>query len=261
MCCLAKCLLGVLFGWVIFFVNLAAAGALLAGAFAPWASYSSTPTLPLVGAVQVNFLVAGLGVAGTSSSSGFTIPSGTTIASVSSALAAAARVNASIPWAEPANVNVAYLGMGAQVAAAASILAYTLISSFLCLCTLCCCCCPQAHSCNALIAVAKAGVALVGVAAMGAFFLALDAALKAAAASPAALAAVRGVSAVTADLALAAAGTEPGVGPGKGLGALGVALLGANVVLHVLQAIKCGGALHHPEKVPHKAPAGGCCRR
>jgi hypothetical protein len=257
MCCLAKCLLGVLFGWIIFFVNLAAAGALLAGAFAPWVQYSASPAA--LQGVQVNFFVAGLGVAGTSSSGAISIPSGTTIAAVSAALAAASKVsNSSVTWTEPASLNPVYLGMAAQVAAAASILAYTVLSSFLCLCTLCCCCCPQSHAFNALLAVAKLGVAMIGVVAMGIFFAALDTALQTVAASPAAITAVSSSSSVVLALALTAgaAGT-PGVGPGKGLGSLGVALLGVNVVLHVLQMIKCGGALHHPEKPKGLQSAAG----
>ena len=241
MCCLAKCLLGYVFGWAIFALNLAAAGALLAGAFAPWATYSATTS-----GVTLTMYAAGLGVAGTSSSSSISVPTGITMAQVSSALVAATGASSSVGWTS-ASVNTVYVGMAGQVAAAASILAYMLISSILCLCTLCCCCCPQSHVCNALIAAAKLGVALVGVASMGSFFLAFDTALKATAASDAAYSAAVNANSVMLPL-LATAGSTPAVGPGKGLGSLGVALLAAVVVLHILQAIQCGGAHHHPEK-------------
>ena len=253
MCCLAKCLFGALLGWVIFAVNLAAAGALLAGAFAPWATYSGKS---LVG--DVTFYVAGLGVVGSTAS----IPSGTTIADLASALTAANTATSTVPWS-PSTINTVYTGMAFQCAAAASIVAYTVFTSLFCLCMLCCMCCHSPRF-NLLIAVVKAGVALVGVASMGSFFTQLDTALKALAVSPAAVAAfVAGGNIATKSALInlaAVAGNAAGIGAGKGLGSLGVALLGLNVVLHLLLLVQCGGAHHHPPKDAPKQ-AGGCCRK
>ena len=36
MCCIARCLFGYIASWVVFALNVGAAGLLLAGAFAPW---------------------------------------------------------------------------------------------------------------------------------------------------------------------------------------------------------------------------------
>lgn len=36
MCCIARCLFGYVASWVVFALNVGAAGLLLAGAFAPW---------------------------------------------------------------------------------------------------------------------------------------------------------------------------------------------------------------------------------
>ena len=257
MCCLAKCLFGALLGWVIFAVNLAAAGALLAGAFAPWATYSGKTAFG-----DTTFFVAGLGVVGSTAS----IPSGTTIAELANALAAANTASNTVPWTTPTTLNTVYTGMAFQVAAAASIVAYTVFTSLFCLCMLCCVCCHSPRF-NLLIALAKAGVALVGVASMGSFFTQLDTALKALAVAPAgaggALAAFIGTGSTTTKIALGAlasvAGSTPGIGAGKGLGSLGVALLGLNVVLHLLLLVKCGGAHHHPEKEAPKQ--AGCCRK
>jgi hypothetical protein len=41
MCCIFKCLTGYVAGWIIFAANVAAAGCLLAGAFAPWLQVSA----------------------------------------------------------------------------------------------------------------------------------------------------------------------------------------------------------------------------
>ena len=245
MCCLAKCLLGAALGWAIFFMNLAACGALLAGAFAPWSTY----TYDKDGA-SATVYVGALGMAGTASFGGVTLPTAATIVQVSDALVAATAKTSSIGWTT-SSVNTAYVGIAGQVIAAASILFFMIISSFLCLCKLCCCCCPQSHVCNAVIAAAKAGAALVGVASMGSFFVTLDTALKATVKSTdgAAIAAATSSSAVGTLLSVASAdGSTPAAGAGKGLGSLGVALLGGVVVLHILQAIQCGGAHHHPEK-------------
>ncbi len=38
----------------------------------------------------------------------------------------------------------------------------------------------------------------------------------------------------------------PAAGAGRGLGALGVALLGVNAALHLAMLCKCGGAAAHP---------------
>jgi hypothetical protein len=242
MCCLAKCLLGVALGWAIFFMNLAACGALLAGAFAPWAVYSSSES----GASSTLYVNA-LSMFGTASFGGASLPTVASIMQVSDVLVAATAKTSSIGWTT-SSVNTAYVGIAGQVIASASILFYTLISSFLCLCTLCCCCCPQSHVCNALIAAAKAGAALVGVASMGSFFDTLDTALKATMKSAEAQAVALPLNPAVSTLLLTANNSTPAAGAGKGLGSLGVSLLGAVVVLHILQAIQCGGAHHHPAK-------------
>ena len=158
MCCLAKCLLGVVFGWAIFFINLAAAGSLLAGAFAPWIQYSGS-----LASVDLRFLINGLGCVGLVTSGSLpSLPSLVTLKDISAALEAANGADASVAWTA-ASLNAMYLGVGAQVAAAAFILFFVLLNAVTCLCTMLCCCCPRHPRVSALVAVAKAGVAFIGV--------------------------------------------------------------------------------------------------
>ena len=93
---------------------------------------------------------------------------------------------------------------------------------------------------------------------MGTQMTALDAAFKALAKSTLGVAAAAAVSSADTKVVIASiiGLNAPAVtAAGKGLGALGVALLGANAVLHLLVLFKCGGAAHHPEHEHHKPTA------
>ena len=93
---------------------------------------------------------------------------------------------------------------------------------------------------------------------MGTQMTALDAAFKALNKSTIGAAAAAAVSSADTQLAIASiiGLNAPAVtAAGKGLGSLGVALLGANAVLHLLVLFKCGGAEHHPEHAHHKPTA------
>jgi len=255
MCCLLKCLFGVAFGWVVFAVNIAAAGCLLAGAFAPWYTYSGS-----VAGTSISLYIDGLGVAGKASGAGLTLPAYALMKDISAAMIAASAADSKIAWSTT-QYNALYLGMGAQIVTAGFILFYVLLSSLFCLCTMCCWCCPKSSFFTIILAAAKLGIALCGVIALGTSFGILNTAFVALNASTAGIAAVTAAASTSTSTVvkmLAFLSNSPTTGAGQGLGSLGVALLGANLVLHIFAACKCGGASHPHDaekKDIHKDPA------
>ena len=79
---------------------------------------------------------------------------------------------------------------------------------------------------------------------MGAFDAASKAIVKSSAAGVGAAMTAGGNAALI--LGLFANSGAPAAGAGRGLGALGVALLGVNAALHLAMLCKCGGAAAHP---------------
>ena len=155
--CLAKCLVGAMFGWLTFGINIVAAGALLAGAFGPYAVYSAG-----VIAFKFTAVISGLGAAGVFTGLPYPVPAIVSLGSISTALVDLNKLDSSIAWTET-NLNAIYLGVAAQAAAAAIILFFALLKCCTCLCRICCCCCPGAGKLESVIAIAKFVVALIGV--------------------------------------------------------------------------------------------------
>jgi hypothetical protein len=132
--CLGKCLLGILFGWAIFFLNIGAIGALVAGAFAPWITYKG----------DVTTYFAGYGALAKTSVAGLTIPSAPVLISdISALLDCAAKVpNSDIKW--PSNsVSVFYLGVVTLTIAAGFIAFFVVCSAVTCLCQCLSPCCQS----------------------------------------------------------------------------------------------------------------------
>lgn len=136
--CLGKCLLGILFGWAIFFLNVGAIGALVAGAFAPWLTFSGTGT-------TAYFAGYGAIAKGTFTVSGVTttFPSAPVfIPDISAVLDCAAKANSNITW--PSNsVSVFYLGVCALTIAAGFTAFFVLCSAVTCLCQCLSPCCQS----------------------------------------------------------------------------------------------------------------------
>jgi len=273
MCCIFKCLTGYVAGWIIFAANVAAAGCLLAGAFAPWLQYKGSFDTGVGTSVTADIYLASIGAGGTASGKfagqDISLPTGVLITDISKFLIAANGVDSSIKWSTN-DFNVLYLGAGAQVASAAFILVTILLNSLLCLCKMCCCCCPESQWLNVAISFAQTGVALIGVAASGASFTALDAAFKAVYNTKStSLIASNIADCVTNFLTVEASkkvtclivgmNKEPAVTAGKGLGSLGVCLLAACFGLRVFQCFLngcCSGKKAEADKA-HASPAGG----
>jgi len=243
-----------LFGWAIYFINIAATGALVAGAFAPWLAYGKDPLFAYV---------AGYGAVGKGSLAGVSVPSApVTIADISAVLDCAVKVDTSksIKW-ESNSVSVFYLGVVALMIAAGILAFFLLFSTFTCLCTCLSPCCKSSKF-NFLLALIKLAVALIGCIALGSQMSTFEAAIKSIAALPPsaiALIAACGIKAEAATLlGIMVANPTPISSSieGKAFASLGVALLGVSAVLHLLMLIKCGGAKHHPEKNQKSITAG-----
>ena len=223
--CLAKCLLGVLFSWAIYIINILAAGALLAGAFAYWLAYSVNTG---------NAYITAYGYAGTLGSDSFLGP----LSDISKALLSSKL--SGVTWTET-SLNAAYLGIAAQVLAAATILVYVLFSTCFCLCSCLSMCCKSSRF-NFFFSLAKLGVALIGVISLGSSMAALDTSLKALTLPDIPTSS----TSLKTFFFLMVLNPSSGVGVGKSLGSLGCALLGVNCVLHFLTLLQCGGSHHHP---------------
>ena len=254
-----NCLLGDMVAWVVFISNIIAIASLCAGAFSQWLVYSG----PFQSS-SLYFYAGGLGFGGTSSAGtilgSYTLPNTLVpLTDVSLSLTAGTQVDPAIGWT-PNNLNAVYLGMFAQAAAAAAVLASLIFAPlFHFFCTSLCFCCVTPRFTALNIASFNLFLAFVGTLAMGLAMLSLDASLKALSKSPEGRAQAYAVGTQNSNAVLFAIlglNRPPSVGPGEALGALGCALLALVCGMHIVVIRQCGGKEQYPESSLARAAAG-----